>query len=60
MNEGMIISIVAMLGWLVLVGSALASFRLGWAKMIQMALVWLAIFVGLFVVANLLGARLPT
>ena len=60
MNEGMIISIVAMLGWLILAGSALASFRLGWAKMVQMALVWLAIFVGLFVVANLLGARLPT
>ena len=60
MNEGMIISIVAMLGWLILAGSALASFRLGWGKMAQMALVWLAIFAGLFVVANLLGARLPT
>ena len=60
MNEGAIISIVAMVGWLILAGSALASFRLGWAKMAQMALVWLAIFVGLFVIADVLGARLPT
>ncbi|MEP0391471.1 MAG: hypothetical protein ABJ205_01255 [Erythrobacter sp.] len=60
MNEGMIISIVAMLGWLILAGSALASFKLGWNKMAQLALVWLAIFAGLFVIAELLGARLPS
>jgi len=59
MNEGMIISIVAMLGWLILAGGALASFKLGWSKLAQMALVWFAIFTGLFVVADLLGARLP-
>ena len=59
MNEGMIISSVAMLGWLILAGSALASFRLGWGKMVQLGLVWLAIFVGLFLIADLLGARLP-
>ncbi|BDI61159.1 hypothetical protein [Qipengyuania nanhaisediminis] len=60
MNEGAIVSIVAMLGWLVLAGSALASFKLGWSRIAQLALVWLAIFAGLFVVADLLGARLPT
>lgn len=60
MNEGTIISIVAMVGWLILAGSALASFKLGWGKMVQMALMWLAIFVGLFVIADLMGARLPT
>ena len=60
MSEGAIISIVAMLGWLILAGSALASYRLGWSKIAQLALVWLAIFAGLFVVADLLGARLPT
>lgn len=60
MNEGAIISVVAMIGWLILAGSAIASFRLGWSKIAQMGLVWLAIFAGLFVVANLLGARLPT
>jgi hypothetical protein len=41
-----IVSIVAMVGWLILMGSALASFRLGWGKTMQMALVWLAIFAG--------------
>ncbi|BDW82661.1 hypothetical protein MACH24_20990 [Erythrobacter sp. Dej080120_24] len=60
MNEGSLISIVALLGWLILAGSALASFRLGWSKILQLALVWLAIFAGLFVAADLLGARLPT
>ena len=59
MNEGSIISIVALLGWLILAGSALASFRMGWGKMIQLALVWLAIFAGLFVIADLMGATLP-
>ena len=49
-----------MLGWLILAGSALASFRMGWGKMAQLALVWLAIFVGLFVIADLMGASLPT
>ena len=59
MSEGSLISIVALLGWLILAGSALASFRLGWSKILQLALVWLAIFAGLFVAADLLGARLP-
>lgn len=60
MNETSVLSIVALLGWLILCGSALASFKLGWSKMLQLALVWFAIFAGLFVIADLLGARLPT
>lgn len=59
MNEGSILSIALLLGWLVLAGSAMASFRLGWAKMIQLALVWFAIFAGLFVIADFFGANLP-
>ena len=46
MSEYAIVSIVAMVGWLFLASSAFASFKLGWSKTIQMALVWLAIFVG--------------
>lgn len=46
MNNYAIVSIVALVGWLILASSALASFRLGWSKAMQMALVWLAIFVG--------------
>ena len=60
MNDGSLISIVALVGWLILAGSALASFRLGWSKILQLALVWLAIFAGLFVAADLLVAKLPT
>ena len=52
MNDMALISIVAMVGWLVLAGSALASFRLGWSKMLQMALIWTAIFVGGFLLVS--------
>lgn len=59
MSDGSIISIVALLGWLILAGGAVTSFRLGWSKILQMALIWFAIFAGLFVIANLMGATLP-
>jgi len=59
MTEGAIVSIVALIGWLIIAGSAIASFRLGWSRIIQLALMWLAIFGGLFVMAELFGARLP-
>lgn len=60
MNDTSLISIVALLGWLVLMGSSFASFKLGWSKTLQLALIWLAIFVGLFVIADLSGAVLPS
>ena len=60
MNEGAIISIVALIGWLIIAGSALASFRLGWSKMAQLALVWVAIFGGLYLLVDLAGLTLPT
>ncbi|QIQ86074.1 hypothetical protein [Erythrobacter sp.] len=44
---GEIVSIVALLGWLFIAGSALASYRLGWGQLARMALVWIAIFTGL-------------
>lgn len=59
MNEGAIISIVALIGWLIIAGSALASFRLGWSKLAQLALVWVAIFGGLFLLVDLAGLTLP-
>lgn len=46
------ISIVAMLGWLVLAGMSLASYKLAWGKMAQMALIWLCIFSGGFLIAS--------
>ncbi|GMN01446.1 hypothetical protein [Erythrobacter sp. MTPC3] len=54
MNDMTVISVVAMVGWLFLAGSALASFQLGWSKVLQMALVWFAIFAGGFVIASFL------
>lgn len=54
MSTYAIVSIIAMLGWLVLAVSAFASFRLSWGKTAQMALTWLAIFVGATLLVGLL------
>jgi hypothetical protein len=51
-NQYEIIAIVSLVGWLFLAGSALASYRLGWGQMARMALTWLAIFVGLFLLVG--------
>ncbi|QUL38697.1 hypothetical protein [Erythrobacter sp. JK5] len=59
MTEGALISIVAMIGWLILVGSALSSYKLGWSKIARLALTWGAIFGGFFLLAYLFGAKLP-
>lgn len=60
MNDIAVIQIISLLGFLVLAGSAFASFRLGWSKTLRLAFVWLAIFAGLFLIADLMGARLPS
>ncbi|MBD2841772.1 hypothetical protein [Erythrobacter rubeus] len=52
MTEMGVISIVALLGWLFLAGSALASYKLGFSKIVQMALIWVAIFAGGFLVVS--------
>ncbi|MBO6608322.1 hypothetical protein [Altererythrobacter sp.] len=44
MNEYEVVRIVSLLGFLVLAGSALASFRLSWSKALRMTLIWGAIF----------------
>lgn len=48
MNPDMLLPLVSTAAWLILAGSALASFRLGWGQLVKMALVWIAIFLGLF------------
>ncbi|MEL6239371.1 MAG: hypothetical protein AAFQ90_12385 [Pseudomonadota bacterium] len=58
MNEAAILSLIMLLGWLALAGSAFASYRLSWGKTAQLALAWLAIFGGLFLLARLLGLEL--
>lgn len=52
MNPDLILPIIASLGWLVLVGAGLASYRLKWSQMIKMALVWVVIFLGLFLLVE--------
>lgn len=52
MSPDLVIPIVASLGWLVLCGVALASYRLQWGQMLKLALIWLAIFVGLYVLVE--------
>jgi hypothetical protein len=48
MSPELLIPIISSIGWLILCGAALASYRLQWGQMAKMALVWLAIFVGLY------------
>jgi hypothetical protein len=52
MNPDLALPIIASVGWLILVGAGLASYRLKWSQMITMALVWIAIFGGLFVLVE--------
>ena len=52
MSPDLVIPIIASLGWLLLVGASLASYRLKWSQMLKLALVWLAIFVGLYVLVQ--------
>lgn len=51
-SQGQLISFVALIGWLILVGSSVASYRLGARQVVKMALVWAAIFGGCFVIAS--------
>lgn len=47
------VQIVALLAWLILAGSAFASYRLGWKENIRLALVWAGIFVAVALVFSL-------
>jgi len=43
-GEGQWVSIVALLGWLILVAGAYRSYQIDTSKTIRMALIWCAIF----------------
>lgn len=51
-SQDQMISLVAMIAWLILVVSGFASFRLGARQVVRMALVWAAIFVGGFALVS--------
>lgn len=52
MSPDLMLPIIASIGWLIVAGSALVSYRLRWSQMIRMALVWVAIFGGVFVLVE--------
>ena len=52
MNPDLLLPLVTSIGWLILVGAALASYRLKWSQMVKMALVWIVIFGGLFLLVE--------
>ena len=45
MNQFGAVHLIALLGWLILASSAVASYRLGWKENVRMALTWAGIFV---------------
>jgi hypothetical protein len=47
-NEHAIVSLIGLVGFLILAGSALAGHRLSWRKGVVMALAWAAIFLVVF------------
>jgi Na+/H+ antiporter NhaB len=51
-SPDLLLPIITSAAWLILSGASLASFRLEWGQMIKMALAWVVIFLGLFVVAE--------
>ena len=53
MMEHSIVQIIALVGWLILCGSALASHKLDWSNGLKLALTWSAIFLGCFVLFGL-------
>ena len=50
MSPDLLLPLVTSVGWLILCGAALASHRLRWSQLITMALVWVAIFGGLYLI----------
>jgi ABC-type maltose transport system permease subunit len=47
-SPDLLVPIISSVGCLVLCGAALASYRLKGSQMVKMAVIWLAIFVGLY------------
>lgn len=52
MNADLLVPLITSLAWLVVAASALASFRLGLSQIVKMALVWIVIFLGLYLVVE--------
>lgn len=55
MNDFDAVRIVSLIGWLVVAAAAYASFRLDWKKSARLALVWIAIFIGVAFLFSLMA-----
>ena len=53
-GEAQLVTIIATVGWLVLVAGAYRSYRVDTAKTVRMALTWGAIFAGIAILFGLL------
>jgi hypothetical protein len=51
-NPDLLLPIITSVAWLILACVGLASFRLKWSQMIKMALVWVVIFLGIYLIAE--------
>jgi hypothetical protein len=51
-NPDLLLPIIASLAWLILAGISLRSYQLGVGQMAKMALAWIVIFGGLFLVVE--------
>ncbi|GGD92524.1 hypothetical protein GCM10011515_10310 [Tsuneonella deserti] len=49
------VQIVVLLGWLILAGSAIASYRLGWKENVRMGLTWAGIFIAVALAFSLVA-----
>lgn len=56
----LMISILAGVGWLFLCGVGITSYRLQWRQTVRVALVWLVIFLGLYVLVEWFQIALNT
>ena len=52
MNPDMLLPIITSVAWLVLACVGLASHQLKWSQMVKMALAWIIIFGGLFLIVE--------
>jgi hypothetical protein len=52
-NQYGAVQLIALIGWLVLAGSAFASYRLSWKENVRLALTWAGIFVAVALVFSL-------
>jgi len=54
-GEGQWVSIIAMLGWLILVAGAYRSYQVDTSKTIRMALIWASIFAAVAFVFSIIN-----